>query len=513
MTIQNKKRALISVSDKSGIVEFAKELLNLDFEIISTGGTYQTLKDAGLEVLYISDVTHFPEILDGRVKTLHPMIHGGILGRRDDAAHQKEMNDQGIIPIDLVAVNLYPFQKVAEKADSTWEELIENIDIGGPSMVRSAAKNHNDVIIVVDASDYSQIVSELKGGSFPKSLRMNLAIKAFTHTAEYDGFIQQTLRERADHEEKIQFIPCKKITDLRYGENPGQKATLFRNMKDEKSFIDSTQLQGKELSYNNWLDSDSAFRLIQEFDIPAAVIIKHTNPCGVAVGLTIYESFQKAYDADPVSAFGGILAVNRLVDAELATEIKKTFWEVIIAPDFSKEASDILAEKGNLRLLKVPQEAWNVHEEKEWKSIQGGWIVQDRDTQKALPTDWNLVSEIKPDLHKISDYDFAWRVVKHVKSNAIVIAKDGVSIGVGAGQMNRIGSAKLALEQAGEKAKGAILASDAFFPFKDTVELANEYGIEGIIQPGGSMRDQESIDAVNQHGMVMVFTGVRHFRH
>lgn len=508
------KRALISVSDKSGIVDFSKELSALGYEIVSTGGTFQTLKDAGIDVTYISEVTDFPEILDGRVKTLHPMIHGGILGRRDDAAHVEEMKKENIIPIDLVAVNLYPFQKVAADKNSTWEELIENIDIGGPSMIRSAAKNHKDVVILVDPSDYLKTLSYLRNdGALPQEERVSLAIKAYTHTAEYDAFIQETLRERSNQKERISFVPVKKISDLRYGENPGQEAALFRNSSVKKSLIDAEQLQGKELSYNNWLDSDSAFRLIQEFDVPAVAIIKHTNPCGVAIGTDLHDAFDKAFSADPVSAFGGILAVNRVIDEKLAAEVVKTFWEVIIAPDFTEEALKTLGVKNNLRLLKVPEEAWQKVQEKEWRSIQGGWLVQDRDLQISLPKDWKTVSETPLDIAKLSDYDFAWRVVKHVKSNAIIIAKDGVSIGVGAGQMNRVGSAKIALEQAGENAQGAILASDAFFPFGDTVELAHKYGIEGIIQPGGSIRDQESTDAANKYGMIMIHTGVRHFRH
>ena len=514
MTVQKAKRALISVSDKNGVVEFAKELIHLDFEIISTGGTYKTLKESGIDVTYISEITGFPEILGGRVKTLHPMIHGGILGCRDNLDHKNEMTQEGIRPIDLVAVNLYPFQKVAANENSSWEELIENIDIGGPAMIRSAAKNHNDVIIAVDPADYPLIISQLKDSAeVSLQMRIKLAIKAYTHTAEYDSFIQETLRKRSNQEEQISFVPCIEKSVLRYGENPGQTATLYKKMTSQKSLVDAEQLHGKELSYNNWLDTDSAFRLIQEFEVPAAVIIKHTNPCGVAIGLTVYEAFQKAYEADSVSAFGGILAVNQTVDKDLATEINKTFWEVVVAPEFSEEALQILKEKKNLRLLKVTEEAWKMQAEKEWKSIQGGWLVQDRDLQEAPASTWKVVSKGSPDPSILSDYDFAWKVVKHVKSNAIVIAKNGISIGVGAGQMNRVGSAKIALEQAGDRAQGAVLASDAFFPFGDTVELASTYGIVGIIQPGGSIRDQESTDVADLHDMVMIHTDVRHFRH
>lgn len=511
---KGKKRALFSVSDKNGIVELAQEVTQLGFEIISTGGTYQALKNAGIAVTYISEVTNFPEILDGRVKTLHPMIHGAILGRREDPKHLQEMEKEEIQPIDLVVVNLYPFQKVAENEDSSWEELIENIDIGGPSMVRSAAKNHNDVFIVVDPADYSRVITALKEEKEKSlNLRRELAIKAYTHTAEYDGFIQETLRLRSQAQEEVVFQKCLKVSDLRYGENPDQKASLYKKESKTVNLMDAIQLQGKELSYNNWLDTDSALRISQEFSVPTAVIIKHTNPCGVANGTSIEEAFSKAYQADPVSAFGGILAINGKVEGNLASEIVKTFWEVILAPEFSQEAQEILAKKGNLRLLELPLEAWKALPETEWKSIQGGWLLQDRDLVEEDPASWEIVSEKKPESSELSDYEFAWKIVKHVKSNAIVIAKDRVSIGVGAGQMNRVGSAKIALEQAGEKAKGAVMASDAFFPFGDTVELAGQHGIIGVIQPGGSIRDQESVDAANQYKMVMIHTGVRHFRH
>lgn len=511
---KTKKRALFSVSDKEGIVDLAQEVVQLGFEIISTGGTHQTLKEAGVPVTYISEITHFPEILDGRVKTLHPMIHGAILGRREDPKHQEEMAKEGIQPIDLVVVNLYPFQKVAEKPNSSWEELIENIDIGGPSMVRSAAKNHKDVFIVVDPADYPRVLSALKEEKEASlKLRMELAMKAYTHTAEYDGLIQETLRLRSHMEEEVFFQKCIKVADLRYGENPEQKASLYKRDSLTVSLMDAVQLQGKELSYNNWLDTDSALRISQEFDVPTAVIIKHTNPCGVANGSSIEDAFAKAYEADPVSAFGGILALNGRVEKELAEEIVKTFWEVVLAPKFSPEAREILSKKGNLRLLELPQEAWIPVEETEWKSIQGGWLLQDRDLVKEDSANWQTLSEKKLEASEISDYEFAWKIVKHVKSNGIVIAKNRISIGVGAGQMNRVGSAKIALEQAGENAKGAVMASDAFFPFGDTVELAGQHGITGVIQPGGSMRDSESTEAANKYDMVMIHTGIRHFRH
>ena len=508
-------RALISVSDKSGVVDFAKGLIDLGVEIVSTGGTFQALKEAGLPVTYISEVTNFPEIMDGRVKTLHPAIHGGILAVRANEAHRNALEEQGIKPIDLVAVNLYPFREVAKKSESTWDELIENIDIGGPSMVRSAAKNHKDVIILVNPSDYQPILKALQDqGDVAHDERIKLALKAYQHTAEYDACIQETLAKRSQEAyfPEVMMPVMNKVAVLRYGENPGQKAALYKD-STVVGFTQAQQLHGKELSYNNWLDGDSAFRLVQEFSEPTAVIIKHTNPCGVACGEKLEDAFTKALASDPVSAYGGIVAVNRILDEATANAMKDVFWEVIIAPGYTAEAFAILSKKANLRLLELPAEAWAKRTSLEIRSIDGGWLVQDRDQQPLVPQEWQQVTEKAPTEQEQKDMEIAWKVVKHVKSNAIVLVKNGATVGVGAGQMNRVGSAKIALEQAGESTKGAVLASDAFFPFGDTVEVAAKQGITAIIQTGGSVRDQESIDKANEHKISMLFTQVRHFKH
>ncbi|MDR1621661.1 MAG: bifunctional phosphoribosylaminoimidazolecarboxamide formyltransferase/IMP cyclohydrolase [Synergistaceae bacterium] len=538
------QRALISVSDKTGIVEFARGLSTLGIEIVSTGGTYKTLVDAGIPAIYISDVTHFPEILDGRVKTLHPAVHGGILARRSDPSHKEALQKEGIAPIDLVAVNLYPFREAASRVGKlredpefssrqadVWNELIENIDIGGPSMVRSAAKNHEDVLVLVHPDDYEFVLRRLQeDGDCTKDERTRLALKAFQHTAEYDACICAALTSFSSPSSPPAFCGLRegeatfpqhlspeteRLAILRYGENPGQSAALYRNVARAPSFVDATQIQGKELSYNNWLDADSAFKIVQEFPPgqPAAVVVKHTNPCGAALGATIEEAFSKAYEADPVSAFGGILAVNRPVTKELAEALRRVFWEVILAPGYSEEAKDILGVKSDLRLLEIPREAWPVVPSLEWRGIQGGFLVQERDLQSAPPGAWTTVTARRPAESELEDLAFAWKVVKHVKSNAIVLAKGRTTVGVGAGQMNRVGAAKIALEQAGEKARGAVLASDAFFPFADTIRLAAESGITAVVQPGGSLRDQESTDAADAFGIAMLHTGVRHFKH
>ena len=523
MTECRVKRALISVSDKTGIVEFARGLSALGVEIVSTVGTFKTLADAGVPVIYISDVTGFPEILDGRVKTLHPAIHGGILARRDDPRHRQALVEQKITPIDLVAVNLYPFRQVASRPGTPWEDLIENIDIGGPSMVRSSAKNHEDVIIVVRPEDYESVLNSLRtDGDSPKEERIRLALTAFRHTAEYDACIYETLSARSAAEDSNEslfprhsVLMVDKLADLRYGENPGQSAALYRQGRGDVAFIDARQLQGKELSYNNWLDADSAFRVVQEFDgeTPAVVIVKHTNPCGAAVAPTLEEAFEKAWESDPVSAFGGIVATNRPITATLARRLQDIFWEVLIAPGWSEEVREILKVKANLRLLEVPEEAWQVGKTQEWRSIAGGFLVQDRDLQASPAESWKTITEKHPSEKELRDMAFAWKIVKHVKSNAIVLVKDRATVGVGAGQMNRVGAAEIALRQAGEKACGAVLASDAFFPFGDTVRLAAEHGIGAIVQPGGSLKDQESTDAADKYGLAMVHTGVRHFKH
>ena len=509
-----KKRALLSVSDKEGIVELAKILVGADYEIISTGGTYELIKSNGVQVTYVSEITGFPEILDGRVKTLHPKIHGGILGKRHDSKHKEEMKDHSIIPIDLVAVNLYPFEKTANQPNSTWDDLIENIDIGGPAMIRAAAKNHSEVIVLVNPQDYQIVIKSVTSEQpLTSQERIDLAIKAYAHTSEYDGLIQETLSQRSHSIQKNRFLKAEMISELRYGENPQQKAQLYKGKYFDDTLVGAKQLQGKQLSYNNWLDSDSAVRIVQEFDAPVAVIIKHTNPCGVALGESGLDAFRKAFQADPISAFGGIMATNQVIDVVIAQEMISNFWEVIIAPKFTEEALQIFEAKPNVRLLEISKKALSQSQSEEWRSIQGGWLVQENDQENTKSDLWEIKNENSLSDALKKDFGFGMKVVKHIKSNAICVVKDQVTLGIGAGQMNRIGSAKIALDQAGEKAKGAILASDAFFPFGDTVELAAQFGITGIIQPGGSIRDEETIQVAKKHNINLVHTGVRHFRH
>ena len=511
------KRAVLSVSDKTGLIEFASGLLKYGYELISTGGTYKVLQEAGLAVTYVSEITGFPEILDGRVKTLHPKIHGGILAM-DTPEHRAQCEQAGIEFIDLVCVNLYPFRETIAKDNVTFEEAIENIDIGGPTMVRAAAKNHSRVTIVVNPANYEQVLASIaENGTVSPALRQKLAAEAFAHTADYDRLI-------ADYLEKQQatevFFPqnlritATKLQDLRYGENPAQKGAFYLDLEAGRGTLGyARQLQGKELSYNNWMDMDAAWGAVQEFSAPACVIVKHTNPCGAAVGEDLLTAYQKALAGDPVSAFGGIVACNREVDAAVAEAMTKHFFEVIAAPSFTDEAQSILAQKKNLRLFVVPSRDGERQPRKQIRTIEGGYLVQDWDLGITPPQEWQVVTSQAPSPQDLEELEFAWRVVKHVKSNAIVVAKGGQVLGVGAGQMNRVGAAKIALEQAGENAKGAYLASDAFFPFPDTVEAAAEAGIRAIIQPGGSIRDRESIAAANAAGIIMVFTGRRHFKH
>ncbi|QGT98811.1 IMP cyclohydrolase [Candidatus Syntrophocurvum alkaliphilum] len=504
------KRALISVSNKTGVVEFAQGLEKLGFEIISTGGTYNTLKDAGISVVKVADITGFPEILGGRVKTLHPKIHGGILAMRTDD-HLAELNNNNITPIDIVAVNLYPFRETISKSDVTLEDAIENIDIGGPTMVRAAAKNFKDVVIVVKPEYYNKVLEELeKNGDVRQDLRLKLALEAFSHTASYDSMISSYLARINEEVFPENYILAgEKVYDLRYGENPHQKASFYKNMNPGSGLPDAKQLNGKELSYNNIIDTEAAWELVKEFEDTACVIIKHTNPCGTAIAETLNEAFDRAFSADPVSAFGGIIAFNRKVDKTTAQKVAEPFMEVVIAPDYDDDALDILKTKQNLRVLKLPileSEVLQV------RTVEGGFVIQETDEAVTEAKDLDIVTETKPTDDEIKQMLFAYKVVKHVKSNAIVLAKDGMTIGVGAGQMNRVGSADIAFKAAGD-CEGAVLASDAFFPFKDTVELAIKMGVKAIIQPGGSVRDQESIDACNEHGIAMVFTGKRHFKH
>ncbi len=509
------KRALISVSNKSGLVEFARALKELDFEIVSTGGTAKTLREAGVEVIYISEVTGFPEILEGRLKTLHPNVHGGILARRTPE-HQAQLAEHGIKPIELVVVNLYPFRETISKPDVTLEDAIENIDIGGPTMVRAAAKNHESTAIVVNPERYNQIIAELQEkGDISADTRFKLAYEAFAHTAEYDTLIASYLQGVIGREgwPSSFIMGGSKAQDCRYGENPAQQAAFYRQNVQGACVGNARQIHGKELSFNNIMDLNSAFELAREFERPAAVIIKHNNPCGTAVAEKQADAYRLAYEADQVSAFGGIVGVNREVDGETAKEIVKIFIEAVIAPGFSDDALEILSAKNDLRLLvtgnmdPVSPAGYDI------KKVQGGFLVQDLDLGTIPPGEWRIVTERKPTPEELQELDFAWKVVKNVKSNAIVVTRDGQTIGVGAGQMNRVGSAKIAFAQAGDKAQGAVLASDAFFPFRDTIDEAAQAGIKAIIQPGGSMRDEESIQAANEHGITMVFTGRRHFKH
>ena len=508
------KRALISVSDKTGVVEFARELTMLDYEIVSTGGTAKALKEAGVAVTGISDVTHFPEILEGRVKTLHPAVHGGILAK-GTAEHMAVLAEHNITPIDLVVVNLYPFQATVAKPGVTLEDAIENIDIGGPTMVRSAAKNHDRVGIVVNPARYDSVIAELKEtGALSLATKRSLALEAFQHTAQYDAAISHYLSDAfgADPFSGEIAFGGQKIQELRYGENPHQKAAFYRSgIPASGTVANAKQLHGKELSYNNIVDVDAAWQLVNEFVQPAAVIIKHTNRCGTAIGETLAEAYHRAYEADSVSAFGGIIAVNRPMDKATAEQIVTTFMEAVIAPSFDEESLDILRTKKNLRLLEIGEKVPN---NDMWiEKVSGGFLVQELDNHVLKAEDVKVVTEKAPTAEQMKELIFAWNIVKHVKSNAIVVTKDGQSLGVGAGQMNRVGSANIAFEQAGEKCKGAVLASDAFFPFRDTIDAAAAAGITAVIQPGGSVRDQESIDACNEHGIAMVFTGVRHFKH
>jgi len=509
------KRALVSVSDKSGLVPFVTELTELGFEIISTGGTKAALEGAGLKVIAIDEITGFPEILEGRVKTLHPLVHGGLLAKRKDANHTQQVKENQIEYIDLVCVNLYPFAQTLANPNSTHTDKIENIDIGGPSMLRSAAKNFNDVTVVVSANDYDLIISELKAlGATTLETRQKLAGKVFNHTAAYDALIANyfnTVNEVA-HPPKLTKT-YELVQSLRYGENPHQEAAFYKELGNhEYSVVSSEQLHGKELSYNNIADANAALEIVSEFDTAAAVAIKHMNPCGVGIGTDIDEAFQKAYDADPVSIFGGIIALNRTVTVETAIKLNKIFLEIVLAPDFEPAALEILQGKKNIRLLKTSMLGGRTPASR-LVSVKGGLLVQEADSKELLAGDLTVVTEIKPDSEDLEQLLFGMRVVKHVKSNGIAIVKDGMTIGIGAGQMNRVGAARIALEQAGKKARGAYLASDAFFPMSDTVELAAEYGIKAIIQPGGSIKDEDSVRACDDLGLAMVMSGVRHFKH
>ena len=504
------KRALISVSDKTNIVEFAKGLEKHGFEVISTGGTYTHLKNNGVSCISIEDVTHFPEILEGRVKTLHPKIHGGLLSKRGNELHNKHVAENNIEYIDLVCVNLYPFEATVKKEGVSEEEIIENIDIGGPSMLRSAAKNFNDVAVVTDINDYDRVLSELEQGGITYETRRALAIKVFNTTASYDAAIANYFNKKDKLVPERLTLSYKLQDSLRYGENPHQKAYHYVQDNNESYALqNAVQLHGKEMSYNNIQDASAALDILAEFDETTCVAVKHMNPCGVATGSSVFEAYSRAYEADPVSIFGGIVAVNGKVDKETAEKMHSIFLEIILATDYDKEALEILTKKKNLRIYKLSEK--NNNHEQQIKSVRGGILVQDFNDK--LADEYESVTEKKVDENQQRDIEFGLKVVKHVKSNAIVVVKDGQTLGIGAGQMNRVGSCKIALEQAGEKAKGAVLASDAFFPMRDSADIAADYGISAIVQPGGSIRDQESIDACNEKGVAMVFSKIRHFKH
>lgn len=509
------KRALVSVSDKTNLIEFVSGLKELGYEIISTGGTKKALDNAGLDTIGISEVTGFPEIMDGRVKTLHPKVHGALLCVRDNPEHVRQIQELGIDYIDLVCVNLYPFKQTVQKPGVTHEEIIENIDIGGPSMLRSASKNYRYIPVIVDPNDYDAVLKELRemGETCPVT-REFLAAKVFRHTAAYDAMIADYLTNKTGEKypEKLT-ITFDKVQDLRYGENPHQSAAFYKGMKPSYSLANAKQLHGKELSYNNIQDGNAAIEILKDFEGQCAVVgLKHMNPCGVGIGATLEEAWDKAYDADPISIFGGIVAMNEPVNAAVAEKLANIFLEIIIAPYFEPAAFEILSKKKNIRLMELDT-TLEVTTKYKYTNVNDGLLVQDIDDHKLEEEDLRCVTNRKPTEEEMKQLLFAWKVVKHVKSNAIVLVKDNMTIGVGAGQMNRVGAAKIAIEQAGEKAKGSVMSSDAFFPMPDTVEEAVKAGVTAIIQPGGSIKDQLSIDVCNEHGIAMVYTGVRHFKH
>ena len=510
-----KRRALLSVSDKTGLIELARVLVKHDVELISTGGTKKALVEAGIPVLSVEEVTGFLEMLDGRVKTLHPLIHGGLLFRRDLPQHVKQIEAAHIKPIDFVVVNLYPFQSTISKPNCTVEEAIENIDIGGPSMLRSAAKNHQDVTVLCDPSDYTRFIEVFqRDDKTDFTFRRQLAAKVYRTTAAYDALIANYMNDLCGIEtpEKLTETYVLKQT-LRYGENPHQKAAFYATcFREEYSLADCIQLHGKELSYNNIQDASAALQILKEFSDPAVIALKHMNPCGVGVDTDLYAAWRKAYEADSTSIFGGIVAFNSEVDAKIAIELSEIFLEIILAPAFTQEAFEILSKKKNIRLMTLPENSAKPYRTTSVR-VAGGLLVQDTDKISANPELCKIVTITQPTNSQLNDAMFGEKVVKHVKSNAIVIVKEGQTLGVGAGQMNRVGAAEIALKQAGAKANGATLASDAFFPMSDTVELAINYGIKCIIQPGGSIKDQDSIDVCDAHHIVMFFTGERHFKH
>lgn len=508
-------RALVSVSNKTGLVEFVKNLKALGWDIIATGGTMKLLQESGIQVINISEVTGFSEICDGRVKTLHPKVHGGLLARRDNPDHLKALKDNGIEFIDMVCVNLYPFGETIAKPDVTIEDAIEQIDIGGPSMLRSAAKNYADVTVVCNPADYPKIIDEIRAnGNTTLETRLKLSAKAYTHTAEYDMCIATFMREKAHLNEKL-FLEFDLAQGLRYGENPHQSAKFYRQKEHVPySLAFAKQLHGKEMSYNNIQDANAALNIVKEFDAPFCVGLKHMNPCGAAIGTDIVDAWTKTYEADKVSIFGGIVATNQEVTKEAAELMKPIFLEIIMAPKFSPEALEILQTKKNLRLLEVEMRKTD-DKPMQYVSVNGGLLVQNTDVEMAELSSAMCVTKTAPTEAQLTDMAFGLRIVKHVKSNAIVVVKNGQTLGVGAGQMNRIGSAELALNAAHDNGvkSGLVMASDAFFPFDDCVTLAHKMGVDAIVQPGGSVRDEDSIKKANEYGITMLFSGKRHFKH
>ena len=524
------KRALVSVSDKTGIVDFVRGLVEQDYEIISTGGTARKLREGGIEVLDVSEVTGFPEMMDGRVKSLHPVIHGGLLALRDNEDHMQQLEEQSITPIDMVVVNLYPFAETVSQQGVSLKEAQENIDIGGPSMIRSAAKNFQDVAVVTEPDEYEEILQLMKNndGQLPTAKKKELAVKAFARTAAYDRMIftylnQQLEEEKGESEQSAQLpdkfnLHFEKKLDLRYGENPHQQAAFYQDKTvTEPSVTLAEQLHGKELSFNNINDTNGALELIKEFNEPAAAVIKHTNPCGLATAENIFAAYKKAHAGDPLSAFGSIVALNRRVDEKTAAEIADPdkYVEVVIAPDYDQEAVEILQERwDNVRLLKTgPLHRQSQQDKFELKKVTGGLLVQERNDLLYRDEELEIVTDKKPDKEQLENLLFAWTAVKHVKSNAIVMARDRALVGVGAGQMSRVDAMIIAGRKAEDRSAGAVVASDAFFPFRDAIDRAAKEGITAIIQPGGSIRDEEVIAAANEHGIPMVLTGNRHFKH
>ena len=509
------KRALVSVSDKTGLVDFVSGLQAAGWEIIATGGTQKLLENSGIKTIGISDVTGFPEICDGRVKTLHPKVHGGLLARRDEPSHLQALEENGISFIDLVCVNLYPFRETIAKEGVSMADAIENIDIGGPSMLRSAAKNYNDVTVVCDPADYNTILAEINAtGNTTVETRLQLSAKAYTHTAQYDACIATYMREKAGLNEKL-FLEFDLKQGLRYGENPHQSAKFYAATKAIPfSLATGKQLQGKEMSYNNIQDANAALNIARDFDEPFCVALKHMNPCGAAVAETIEEAWQKAYEADTVSIYGGIVICNRTITKEIALGMKPIFLEIVIAPDFTDEAMEIFATKKNLRVIQVDMTP-STEAIDQYVSVNGGLLVQHLDTQIETITADMCATKVQPDAATLADMQFGWNIVKHVKSNAIVVVKNGQTLGVGAGQMNRVGSAEIAMKQAHAAGvtEGLILASDGFLPFDDTVALAAQYGVTAIVQPGGSIRDNDCVVKADELGICMLMTGTRHFKH